>query len=59
MLLLAAIAVAARPEQVRASARIVGAQRVNREEWERSRRKREIVVQEGDRKVTVRLIEFE
>ena len=39
--------------------RIVKAQRVNREEWENSKRKRELVVQEAGRKVTVRLIEYE
>ena len=59
MLLPAAIASAATPAQARASVRIVKAQRVNREEWERSRRRREVVMQENGRKVTVRLIEFE
>lgn len=59
MLFLAAIAAAATPQQVRASVRIVKAQRVTQEEWERSTRRREIVVKEGGRKVTIRLIEFE
>ena len=58
--MLAAIAVATTPPQhARASVRIVHAQRVNKEEWDRSARKREIVVREGDRRVTVRVIEFE
>jgi predicted NAD-dependent protein-ADP-ribosyltransferase YbiA (DUF1768 family) len=59
MLFLAAIAAAATPQQARATVRIVKAQRVNREEWENSKRKRELVVQEAGRKVTVRLIEYE
>ena len=59
MLSLAAIAAAATPQQARASVRIVKAQRVGRDEWERSKRKREIVMQEAGRRVTVRLIEFE
>ncbi|HJR83668.1 MAG TPA: hypothetical protein VJ775_07055 [Sphingomicrobium sp.] len=60
MLVLAVLAAAtAPPQQVRASVRIVRAQRVNKEEWQHSARKREIVVREGERKVIVRLIEFE
>jgi hypothetical protein len=59
MLFLVAIAAAATPQRVRASVRIVKAQRVTQEEWERSTRRREIVVKEGGRKVTIRLIEFE
>ena len=60
MLLFAAIAaVTTPPQQARASARIVHAQRVNKQEWERSARKREIVVREGERKIVVRVIEFE
>jgi hypothetical protein len=60
VLLFAAIAAASTPtQQVRASVRIVRAQRVTMEEWERSARKREIVVREGERKVIVRVIEFE
>jgi hypothetical protein len=62
MLLLAAIAAVTTPpppQPARASVRIVRAQAVNRQEWERSPRKREMVVEESGRKVTVRLIEFE
>jgi hypothetical protein len=59
MLFLAAIAAAATPQQARASVHIVKGQRVSRDQWERSKRKREVVVQEAGRKVTVRLIEFE
>jgi len=59
VLFLAAIAASATPVQARASVRIVRAQRINREEWECSRRRREIVVQDGGRWVTVRVIEFE
>jgi hypothetical protein len=60
VLLFAAIAaVTTPPQQARASVRIVRAQRVTRKEWERSARKREIVVREGERKVIVRVIEFE
>jgi hypothetical protein len=60
VLLFAAIAaVTTPPQQAQASVRIVRAQRVTMEEWERSARKREIVVREGERKVIVRVIEFE
>jgi hypothetical protein len=60
VLLFAAIAaVATPPQQARVSVRIVRTQRVNRQEWERSARKRENVVREGERKVIVRVIEFE
>ena len=59
MFLIAAIAAAATPQQARASVRIVKAQRVTREEWGRSRLRREIIVDESGRKVTVRLMEFE
>jgi hypothetical protein len=59
MILFAAIASALPPQQAQATARIVRGQRVTFEQWRRSRRKREIVVDEGGRKVTVRLIEFE
>jgi hypothetical protein len=60
VLLFAAIAaVTTPPQQARASVRIVRAQRVTREEWERSARKREIDVRDGERKVIVRVIEFE
>jgi len=60
VLLPAVIAAIATPNvQARATVRIVQAQRVNKDEWERSGRKREIVIREGERKVMVRLIEFE
>ena len=60
MLLLAALAsTVAQAPPVQATVRIVRAQRITREEWQRSRRKREIVVKEEGRKMTVRLIEFE
>jgi hypothetical protein len=60
VLLLAAIAAMTGPQQqVQASVRIMRAQRVNKEEWERSARRREIVVREDGRKVIVRVIEFE
>jgi hypothetical protein len=60
VLLFAAIAAASTPpQQVRASVRILHAQRVTKEEWERSERKREIVLREGERKIIVRVIEFE
>jgi hypothetical protein len=60
VLLLAAIAAMTTPhQQAQASVRIIRAQRVNKEEWERSARRREIVVREDGRKVIVRLIEFE
>jgi hypothetical protein len=58
VLLLAAI-LASSSQQARASVHMIKAQRVTREEWERSRRRREIVINEGGRQVTVRLIEFE
>jgi len=60
MFLLAAIvATLPSPPQAQAMARILRGQRVTREDWQRSRRKREIVVQEDGQKVTVRVIEFE
>jgi hypothetical protein len=59
VLLLAAILASASSQQARASVHMIKAQRVTREEWERSRRRREIVINEGGRQVTVRLIEFE
>jgi hypothetical protein len=59
VLLLAAILASASSQQARASVHMIKAQRVTREEWERSRRRREIVIIEGGRQVTVRLIEFE
>jgi hypothetical protein len=60
MLLLAVVAAAVSPwEQARATARIVRSRQVNKDEWERSPHKREIVVMDGGRKITVRLIEFE
>jgi hypothetical protein len=59
VLILAAIAATATPTQAQVSVRIVRGQRIDREEWERSQRRREIVVEEGGRKVTLRLIDFE
>ena len=60
MVLLAAIAaVTSPPVQARASVRIARAAPVNRESWERSARRGEILVREGGRAVTIRLIEFE
>ena len=60
MFLLAVIAAVTVPsEQAGATVRIVRAQAVKKAEWERARRKREIVIQENGRKITVRLIEFE
>ena len=59
MLLFAVTAAVTSPPQARVSVRIVRAQRVSKEEWERSARKREIVIDETGRKVVVRLIELE
>ena len=59
MLFLLAIVASANSLQARASVHIVKAQRVTREEWERSRLKREVIVRDDGRQVTVRLIEFE
>jgi hypothetical protein len=59
LLFVALAAVATPPVQARATVRIVRAQRVTREEWQRSARRREIVLREGERKMIVRLIEFE
>ena len=60
MLVFALAAAAAAPhEQIRATARIVRSHRVSKGEWEHSIRKREIVVHESERKVVLRLIEFE
>jgi len=60
MLLLAVLAsIATLPRQAQATVRIMGAQRVTSEEWKRSSRKRQIVIQEAGRKATIRLIELE
>ena len=59
MLLLAAIAAVVPSVPVQATLRIVRAQRVGKEEWQRSGRKREIVVRDGELKVILRLIELE
>ena len=59
MLFLTAIGASPTSQQARASVHIVKAQRVTREEWERSRLKREVIVRDDGRQVTVRLIEFE
>ena len=45
--------------QARATVRIVSAARISREEWDKAPRRREIVVEEKGRRVTVRLVEFE
>lgn len=59
MLLFAALAAATPPQHARITVRIERAVRINKETWEREKRWRELVVREGERKVTVRLIEFE
>jgi hypothetical protein len=60
MFLLAALAAAANPAvQARASVRIVKSGQVNRQSWERSSRRRQVIVREGGREVAIRLIDFE
>jgi len=60
MLVLAAMAAAVTPhEPARATARIVRVQRISKDEWERSSRKREIVIHESGQQMLLRLIEFE
>ena len=59
MLFLAAIIASLTSQQARASVHIVKAQRATPEEWERSRLKREVIVCDHGRELTVRLIEFE
>ena len=60
MFLLAALAAAANPAvQARASVRIVKSAPVNRQSWERSARRRQVVVREDGREVAIRLIDFE
>jgi hypothetical protein len=47
------------PQQAQATVRIVQAQRVTHEDWDRSARKRQIEIIEDGRTMTIRLIEFE
>jgi hypothetical protein len=51
--------IAATPVRAEAIVRIQQAQRVTKEEWERSRRNREIVARENGRTLIIRLIELE
>jgi hypothetical protein len=59
MHLLGIIAAASPAIPAQAIVRIQQAQRVTGDDWERSSRKREIVVREGDRTLVIRLIELE
>ena len=59
MHLLAVIAAVSSATPAQAVVRIQQAQRVTRDEWERSGRKREIVVREDNRTLIVRLIELQ
>lgn len=59
MLLLAALAAATPQFPARATVRIVRAQKVDSQEWQRPGRKREIVRSEYGRPVRIRVIEFE
>jgi hypothetical protein len=61
VLLLAAIAASVTGPRLpaRVTARIVRAQAVTKQDWERLGRKREIVRSENERPLRIRLIEFE
>jgi len=60
MFALAALAIAASAQpQVRASVRILTPARATARDWQRSGRRRELVIRDGSRLVTIRLIEYE
>jgi hypothetical protein len=58
-MLFALLAATAAQPQARATVRILPAARITRDEWKSAARRREIVIVDGGRKVTVRLVEFE
>ena len=58
-MLLVLIAASAQVQQARATVRILPAARISREEWIKSARRRELVLEEKGRLVRVRLVEFE
>ena len=58
-MLLALVAATVAQPQARATARILPAARITQAEWSSAPRKREIVVNDQARRLTVRLIEFE
>ena len=58
-MLFALLAATAQVPQARATARILPAARISRDEWNKSLRRREVVVEGKGRRVVVRLVEFE
>jgi len=58
-MLLALVAATVQAPQARATVRIVRPARISREGWSTAPRRREIVVEDKGRRVTVRLVEFE
>jgi hypothetical protein len=58
-MLFALLAAATQLPQAHATVRIMPAGRVSYQEWKSAPRRREIVVEENGRRVTVRLFEFE
>ena len=58
-MLFALLAATAQVTQARATLRILPAARISREEWRSAPRRREIVVEDKGRRMTVRLVEFE
>ncbi len=58
-MLFALLAATAQFTQARATVRILPAARISHDEWKSAPRRREIVVEEKGRRVTVRLVEFE
>ena len=58
-MLFALLAASVQVPQARATVRILPAARISRDEWKSSPRRKEIVVEDRGRRVTVRLVEFE
>ena len=58
-MLLALFAATAEVPQARATVRILPAARISYEAWKSAPRRREILLQDNGRRVTVRLVEFE
>ena len=58
-MLFALLAAAAQVPQARATVRNQPAARISRDEWNKSLRRREVVVEDKGRRVVVRLVEFE
>ena len=58
-MLSALLSATAQAPQARATARILPAARISRDEWNKALRRREVMVEDKGRRVVVRLVEFE